>query len=218
MNTPHSHCLRRLLQLGVLLAGLVSVLAWGQPSGTGTSTAEAKKARPYRITNADKLRIVIFHEDDLSCIARVDTKGMVNLNLVQEVPVAGLTISEAQKAIENAYREGRFLRNPQVTINMEEYAPREVFIDGQVKAQGKYPLPVETSMTVRDLIFKANGFTDTANGSKVKVTRIGPDGKPIVFIIDVQSLILGKSNKAKVEDNSLELEPGDMVHVPERII
>ena len=46
--------------------------------------------------------------------ARVDAKGTVNLPLVGEVSVVGKTVSEAQKAIEGSYRDGRYLRNPQV--------------------------------------------------------------------------------------------------------
>lgn len=131
--------------------------------------------------------------------------------------VAGLTISEAERTIEAAYRENRYLRNPQVTVNVEEYAPREVTIMGQVRAPARYPLPIESPMTILDLVTKAGGFTDVAKGTEVKITRIGPDGKSQTIVVDVESLIKGKS-KANPGDSSIELEDGDIVYVPERII
>jgi polysaccharide biosynthesis/export protein len=171
----------------------------------------------YTITLTDLLRIDIYQEEDLRTMSRVDAKGNLNLPLVGEVRVVGMTVSEAQKAVENAYRDGRFLRSPQVTINIEAYASREVSIQGQVRSPGRYPLPIETTMTVLELVTKSGGFTDTAKGTAVNITRVSPDGKKQVFTIDVDSLIKGK-NRANTNDNSLTLQPGDIVYVPERII
>lgn len=179
--------------------------------------ATVKQSKPYKIANTDKLRIAIFQEDELSTIARVDTNGTVNLKLVQSVRVAGLSVSEAERTIEAAYRDGRYLRNPQVTINVEEYAPREVTIMGQVRNPARYPLPIESPMSIRDLVTKAGGFTDIAKGTEVKITRIGPDGKTHIIVVDVESLIKGRA-RANVEDTSIELEAGDIVYVPERLI
>jgi polysaccharide biosynthesis/export protein len=209
--------LSRLIRIGALLIGLASTFAVGQPDPTITTPPPAKKAKPYKIASSDKLRISIFQQENLSTIARVDASGAVNLDLVQQVHVAGLTVSEAEKAIETAYREGRYLRNPQVRINVEEYAPREVFINGDVKVPARYVMPIETAMTVIDLVQKAGGLLDTAQGTKVRVTRTGPDGKQQVFIVDVERILKAKTS-SKIEDTSLELEPGDVVFVPQRFI
>jgi len=218
MNTKSTIIVRRMLRLAVLLVGLAGVIALGQPAASDPgSPVKTKKSKPYKITNADRLRIEIFPEDDLLTQCRVDAKGCVNLKLVGEVTLVGMTVQQAEKAIENAYRDQRYLRNPQVRINVEEYAPREVFINGDVKAPARYVMPIETVMTVVDLVQKAGGFLDTARGTAVRVLRKGPDGKEQVFEVDVESILKAKKN-AKVEDNSLELEPGDNVFVPQRII
>ena len=182
--------------------------------------AEDTTARPtlsYSITFTDRLRITVYQEEDLSVITRVDAKGTVNLPLVGEVNIVGKTVSEAQKIIEASYQAGRYLKNPQVTINIEEYAPREVSIQGMVRNPGRYPLPIEASMTVLELVTKAGGLTDTAKGTAINITRITPDGKKSVFNVDIESLIRGRE-RAKATDNSLILQPGDIVYVPERII
>jgi polysaccharide export outer membrane protein len=191
------------------------------PAGGADAPAQANLGRnkAYNIRTTDKLRISVFQEDDLSTICRVDSKGTVNLPLVGEVRVYGQTLSEAERTIEAAYKDGRFLRKPEVTVAVEEYAPREVSIQGQVKNPGRYPLPVESTMSVLDLVTKAGGFTDTALGTGVRVTRILPNGATKVITLDVESLIKGKSDaKTNSENNALLLEPDDIVYVPERLI
>lgn len=179
-------------------------------SGTSTSAA-------YVLTNTDRININIYQEEDLSKSSRIDSQGRINLALVGTVPVSGLTVADAQIAIERAYQEGRILRNPRVTITVEEYSSREVSIQGQVRSPGRYPLPVEAGMSIVELITRAGGFTDTAKGTAVRVTRILPDGTKQNFDIDVESLIKGRKS-ASVQDNALILEPGDIVFVPERFI
>jgi polysaccharide export outer membrane protein len=171
----------------------------------------------YRLTNTDRLRIVVYGEPDLSAISRIDARGNVNLYLVGDVHVAGCTVNEAQKIVEAAYRDGRFLRAPQVTISVEDYAPRAVTVDGSVKNPGPVPLPTESTLTVYQAIIRAGGFTDIAKGTAVTVTRIMPDGTKKVFTIDVDSLIKGKG-RAREQDDTLLLEPGDIIYVPERLI
>ncbi|CAM2861488.1 polysaccharide biosynthesis/export family protein [Rariglobus hedericola] len=205
---------KRILYLLFLSASLMGSLVHAQSKAPAPAS---QTALAYKVTLTDLLRIDIYQEDDLRTISRVDSKGNINLPLVSEVHVAGLTVSEAQKAVENAYRDGRYLRSPQVTINVEAYAAREVSIQGQVRSPGRYPLPIETSMTVLELVTRAGGFTDTAKGTAVNVTRVSPEGKKQVFTIDVDSLLKGK-DRANIGDNSLMLEPGDIVFVPERLI
>jgi polysaccharide export outer membrane protein len=199
--------------------GLPSVSAEASPEtpAKAENKADTKSNFIYRLTNTDRLRIVVYGEPDLSVISRIDARGNVNLYLVGDVHVAGCTVSEAQKIIETTYREGRFLRAPQVTISVEDYAPRAVTVDGSVKNPGPVPLPTESTLTVYQAIIRAGGFTDIAKGTAVTVTRILPDGTKKVFTIDVDSLIKGKG-RARERDDTLLLEPGDIIYVPERLI
>jgi len=205
---------RSLMTAALVAAAAVSARADKAPAPRGSD-----KTQTYRIRTTDKLSISIFQEDDLSKICRVDAKGTVNLPLVGEIRVYAQTLSQAERTIESAYKDGRFLRKPEVTVTVEEYAPREVSIQGQVKNPGRFELPVEATISVLDLVTKAGGFTDTALGTAVRVTRILPDGSTKVLTIDVESLIKGKGNvKTNGQDSSLLLEPDDIVYVPERII
>ena len=211
--------LRLLLRttVGLLLVGS-SLLAQGATQSPAPVPAEPAMAFTYRIASADKLSISIIGESDLNAgNKRVDASGNINLALVNDVRVGGLTVAEAQAAVENAYREGRILRHPQVSINIEEYSPREVSISGMIKIPGKYPLPPETVLTLKDLVLRAGGFTDTANGSKVRVIRTHSDGTTKIFIKDIDSVIRAKETKNST-DGAFVLEPGDLVYVTEKII
>ena len=184
--------------------------------GEGTGTKD-KKNYIHTLGLADRVRISVYHEDDLTSLTRIDARGRINMPLLGEIVIGGLTVVDAQTTIENAFKEGRFLRNPQVTISVEEYAPREVSISGAIRTPGRYTLPIESTLTVVELVTKAGGISDIGKGTAVTVTRFLPDGTKKVFILDVDSVIKGKKD-TKSDDSSLVLLPGDNVYVPERLI
>lgn len=224
MSFLPSRGLRLIAACVLALAGLLASASAADPKPSpltppSTAAGKGKSDKPdfiYKLTVTDRIRISIFQEEDLNEIVRIDARGNVNLKLVGDLHVAGLTVNEAQAAIEKSYRDGRFLRNPQVTISIEDYAPREVTIQGQVKAPGRYLLPVESTFSVIELVTKAGGLTDIAKGTNVVITRITAEGKKVTVIVDVDAVIRGK--KAANSDTNYLLEAGDIVYVPERII
>jgi polysaccharide export outer membrane protein len=197
----------------LLLAPALTSRAQGAASAT-----EERKAAPYRITRGDRISISILGEPELKVTGtRVEPVGTVNLVLIKEVNLSGLTIAEAEAKVAKAYQDGRYLRSPRVNITVEEYAPRTVIVSGKVNIQGRQDIPPNSEFTIKDLIFKAGGFTDTARSSAVKVTRNMPDGTQKYFILDVESGIKGRAN-SNSKDASFVLEPDDVVYVPEKLI
>lgn len=179
---------------------------------------QEKKYVPYRITRGDRLTVSVLGEPDLRVGGiRVEAIGTVILPLIKDIRVVGLTIAEAQDAVAKAYREGRFLRDPQVNVTVDEYAPRTVIVSGKVNIQGRQEIPPDTELTIKELIFKAGGFGDTARSKEVRVTRTLPDGTLKVFTLDVESAIKGKT-AASAKDAGFVMEPDDIVYVPEKII
>jgi polysaccharide biosynthesis/export protein len=215
--TPQRKLFGTKIFFGLLLVVLTCKVAVAQPSPAAFTPGPNSRAITYIIALTDRLRVSVFQEDDLGVISRVDSKGRVNLQLVGPVEVVGMTIEQAELAVENAYRNQRFLRDPQVTIIVEEYAAREVIVQGEVVAPGRIPLPIESGMSVLDAITKAGGFTDTAKGEAVKVTRTQPDGTTKSWIIDVQSIFRGRESKSE-DLSSMLLLPDDIVYVPIRFL
>ena len=219
------HTIRPLIRSRTLAIVLSVLSAYSSLYGAATPPknsapgGEPPKTVAYRITPTDKISINVIGEPDLNVAnKRIDANGNVNLALLTDVVhLAGLTVSEAQAAVENAYKEGRILRNPQVSINIEEYAPREVSISGMIKQGGKYNLPPETVTTIKDIVLRAGGFMDTANGSKVRVSRTMGDGTTKVFTLDIDSVIRSR-DAGNSTAGAFVLEPGDTIYVPEKII
>ena len=101
---------------------------------------------------------------------------------------------------------------------MEEYAQRRVSIQGSVKNPGSYELPTESTLSVVELVTKAGGFTDIGKGSAVRVQHVGTsNAEKSIETFDIQGIITGKASM-KPDDPALQLRPGDIVYVPERII
>jgi len=202
-----------------LIAGaLLLVPALTSRAQGAASATEERKAAPYRITRGDRISISILGEPELKVTGtRVEPVGTVNLVLIKEVNLSGLTIAEAEAKVAKAYQDGRYLRSPRVNITVDEYAPRTVIVSGKVNIQGRQDIPPNSEFTIKDLIFKAGGFTDTARSSAVKVTRTMPDGTQKYFILDVESGIKGRAN-SNSKDASFVLEPDDVVYVPEKLI
>ncbi len=200
-------------------ASNLSLQAASAPAKSNPASTDTPKSVAYRISPTDKISINVIGEPDLNVAnKRIDANGNVNLALLTDVVhLAGLTVSEAQAAIENAYKDGRILRTPQVSINIEEYAPREVSISGMIKQGGKYNLPPETITTIKDIVLRAGGFMDTANGSKVRVSRTSADGTTKVFTLDIDAVIRSK-DAGNSTAGSFVVEPGDTIYVPEKII
>lgn len=72
--------------------------------------------------------------------ARITHDGIVNLPLVGEVPVAGMNLAEAQRAIQRAFEDG-FVVKPRVSIDHVEKQTIDVSVIGEVTTPGIYPLP-----------------------------------------------------------------------------
>jgi polysaccharide biosynthesis/export protein len=211
-----SRWFRRTVAAVLTLTALTMV---AQSTAPNSTRLDGKKLVPYRINRLDQIAVSVFDEPQLTGgNHRVDSRGMVDLPLIDPVRVYGLTITEAATAIENAYKDGRILRNPQVTVLVEQYSPRVVNVVGKVKFPARVELPPEEQWTIKDVITKCGGFDDTARGTGVRLTRIMPDGSAKTFTLDVQSAILGKDKASSSADAAFIVEPGDDIYVPEKII
>ncbi|MSU48332.1 MAG: polysaccharide export protein [Opitutus sp.] len=177
-----------------------------------------RKYVAYKITRGDRLSIGVVGEPELNVGGkRIEALGTINLLYIQEIRLVGLTINEAQEAIAKAYRDGRFLRNPQVSVTVDEYSSRTVLISGKVNSPGRPEIPADHEITIKEMIFKVGGFSETAKGTAVRVTRTLPDGTLKIFTLDVESAIKGKGKPAN-NDAAFVLEPDDIIYVPEKII
>lgn len=147
----------------------------------------------YELGSGDKLRVIVFGEQDLSGEFDVSGSGMVALPLIGQVRARGLTLSEFEDAVETKLRDG-YLTNPRVSVEVMNYRP--FYIYGEVAEPGQYPYT--SGMTVLNAVAVAGGYTYRADQSDVYITR-------------------GEGDEVEYPaSQTVKVLPGDVVRVPER--
>ena len=150
--------------------------------------------KAYRLGPGDEIKLSFYDEPSLSGEFGLDGRGVVDLPLVSEVKLGGLTSSEAVKEIRQKYSQG-YLQDPKLTLKITEYRP--FYILGEVRAPGRYSF--EENLTVLEAVAMAEGFTYRANQDRLEIIRkIGSRQNTIV---------VGKHQKVM---------PGDIIKVKER--
>lgn len=171
----------------------------------------------YRLAIGDHVAIMVHGEGDMSASQRIDFQGRVRLPMVDEVPLANLSVREAEQALERLYRDRQLLKRPLVNINVVAFALREVAVLGAVRSPGNFTFPREvTSLDIVDLITRVGGFLPTGKSDSVTVTRRMPDGRESTFNLDVERMISGR-RAGGANRRDFAVLPGDRIWVPERL-
>jgi polysaccharide export outer membrane protein len=178
------------------------------PSGdslTGTPKAEPDKAdenTAVQLGAGDLVEVNVYGVPELATKTRINNSGDVYLPLVDYVHIADLNLEEAQALIEKRLADGGFVRNPHVTVFVNESASQGATILGEVTHPGVYPVLGERRLY--DVISAAGGFTDKA-GRVVTITRrTKPDAPQTVHL---------PSNLAEQTDANVGIAPGDTIVV-----
>jgi polysaccharide biosynthesis/export protein len=176
--------------------------------------------RPYLIGPFDKLTIDVFGIEDLSKKeVQADASGRISFPLAGIIEAAGRTPGELETIIEERLRT-RFVRDPQVTVNLKETVSQVITVDGNVREPGLYP--VIGRMTLMRAVATAKGTAEFAQLDDVvifrtvkkqqmaaiynlKAIRRGTYADPEVFANDV--VVVGDSASQRLLKNSLTLLP-----------
>jgi polysaccharide export outer membrane protein len=121
---------------------------------------------PYTLDAGDRMRVLVFGQENLSNIYVADGAGRISMPLIGIVPVAGRTTAQLEGDIANRLRNG-FVREPHVSIEVEQYRP--FFVLGEVTQSGQYPFV--NGMTAQTAVAIAGGFSPRASRSGVELTR-----------------------------------------------
>lgn len=165
----------------------------------------------YRIGVDDTLNINVWRNAELSVTAPVRPDGKISMPLVGDVQAAGLSAENIAKNIQ--IQLSKFVRDPNVTIMVtglrsHEYLTR-LRITGAVNAPSS--LNYRQGMTVLDAVLAAGSVNDFASPNSTKLYRKIKD-KIYVISIHLGDILY----KGKLKTN-IELRPGDIITVPERL-
>ena len=160
----------------------------------GGEAFRASMDAPYKLASGDRLRVIVFGQDNLTNSFSVDGAGNIAMPLVGLVHAQGLTTAEFASTLEARLRGG-YLREPKVSVEVEAFRP--FFVLGEVGSSGQYPFV--NGMTAQTAIAIAGGFSPRGDQGGVDVTRI-IDGRPTTASVPL----------------TFPVRPGDTITVRER--
>ncbi|MGD9901828.1 MAG: polysaccharide biosynthesis/export family protein [Vicinamibacterales bacterium] len=193
-----------------LCGAVLLVLCGAAAAGTGVDA----QSREYVIGAGDVLAVTVWNQLDQSGKFTVEPDGTVVLSLLGRVKVEGLTATQLAEHLKVKLSEG-FFKNPDVTVAVESFNSRRLFVLGEVRKPGEIPL--KGPMTLVEALATAGGTVDVP--AEIIVIRrdptvpiTGPNfpgtGEGETVRIDAARLNAGDPKE------NLELADGDTVFVP----
>lgn len=168
------------------------------PSAEPAKPAEAKPKSSYCLRPRDFIRVGVINEADTLIERRINPDGTVDIPFLKQlVPIAGLTITEAQAEITKRYK--RYFKEPQVVITIVNYAERRVYVSGYVGKPGPVNIPPEENLTLGKALSMAGGILARGRRSDVAVKRMR-DGKLVTIVKDVRKIDSGDEPDFVLED------------------
>jgi polysaccharide export outer membrane protein len=169
--------------------------------------AQAPRVSPeYIVGTQDRLAITVVDEPNLTRVVTVGSDGGFDYPFIGLVKAAGQTVRAIQQDITTRLKE-KYLRNPQVSIEVESYRSQVVYVWGQVKVPGSVTLM--GNITLTEALARAGSPTPDA-GSYIEINRRPPAGserKPEPERISMTDLQSGRAQ-------DIQLSDGDTVFVP----
>jgi polysaccharide export outer membrane protein len=218
------------MPLAFALAFLAPLAAAAQAPPTAAQAPAPAAAPPpgpadYQIGPSDILSVTVYGHPDLTQTLFVQPDGTFTFPLVGRVKGSDMTPAELEKKLVILLSRG-FIRNPQVTVVVQEYRSKTVYVVGEVARPGPYPLSGRTTLV--EVLAKAGPTTNA--GAEVVVVRPqqgvavagpvlptevaegeeAPPDKPRAEVIRVAMSDI----QAGDLDKNLALQPNDTVFVP----
>jgi polysaccharide export outer membrane protein len=157
------------------------------------------------------LQITVWRNPELTVTVPVRPDGKISVPLIGDVQAGGNTPTQVAAIIKD--KLSAYIREPNVAVILTELRSHEflsrVRVTGAVRAPRS--MPYRQGMTVLDAVLEAGGVNDFASPNRTKLYR-KEKTKTEIIDIDLNDIL----TKGKLVTN-VELRPGDIVTVPERL-
>lgn len=163
-----------------------------------------------RLEAGDLVEVAVYNVPDLTTKARVSSKGEIYLPLIDYIHVADLTAEEAEGLIQKRLADGGFVKNPHVTLFVDQYASQGASVLGEVAKPGVYPVPGQQRLF--DVISAAGGFTEKA-GRSIQVTHRDQPDQPITVPLSRNATDNPESNIPILPGDTVIVRKADLVYV-----
>lgn len=135
----------------------------------------------------DQISVEVFGIEDLSRTVRVDAQGQIQLPLIGVVDASGRTPPELAAYVQQQLGS-RYVRNPQVSVNVVQSQSLRITVDGEVTQPGVYPFLGR--VTLMNAIAQAQGATEFARQKHVVVFR-QVNGQDMAALYDLRAIRRG---------------------------
>jgi polysaccharide export outer membrane protein len=172
----------------------------------------------YRVGPGDVLRITVYGHEDLTQTVTIQPDGSFVFPLLGTIQVVRATPAELAARMQQLLGKG-YIRDPQVSVVVQDFRSQVVFAVGEVTRPGAYPLAGDT--TVVEILARAGPLSPNA-GTEVVVVR--PKGKVDRPVLPTDLRTSGEGEVIRVDmrqvragrlDQNLRLRANDTVFVPE---
>ena len=161
----------------------------------------------YRIQEGDILRVAFSYQKDLNQDGVVVLNdGSISLMGADRLEVAGLTITEADSLVTQAYAQDYL--EPNLSIIIQETQGRRVYVMGEVRNPGMHQLP-GGGIDMLGAVTVAGGFTDDAAKAGSVLIRVTNEGY-LVQEIDMSDF----TSLASAGLATIQIQPYDVIYVP----
>lgn len=135
----------------------------------------------------DTISVNVFGVPELSRDMQVDAGGKIAMPLIGTIDAGGKTAAELGQDIERQL-SGRYVRDPNVTVNIVSSVSQVVTVDGQVVEPGLYP--VTNQMTLLRAVASARGLSEFAKQDDVVILR-KVEGRQVAGLYNIDAIRRG---------------------------
>jgi polysaccharide export outer membrane protein len=155
----------------ILLLGALALPGCRQTVGSFPSENAPMKvidpAEGYRIEPGNRVRVIVFNEQNLSGDFTVDHTGNISLPLVGTIAASGVTAKVLVERIQERLRRENYMQDPNVAVEVQTFRP--FYVLGEVRQPGEFPYT--TGVTVLSAIARAGGYDYRAMQNEVVLVR-----------------------------------------------
>src|SRR5438477_3086207 len=122
-----------------MIAGVICTLAFAAARAQEPQTANPP-ITDYIVGPQDVLTITSYDQADLSGRFTLEADGTFTYPLIGRVKAGGLTLRSLETALKKRLKDEGFFNNPQISVAVETYKSQKIFVVGEVRLPGAYPL------------------------------------------------------------------------------
>ncbi|WP_255505451.1 XrtA/PEP-CTERM system exopolysaccharide export protein [Alkalisalibacterium limincola] len=188
-------------------------MAQARQEGSANSTVGGITTDEYHIGVDDMVQVEVWRNPELSVTVPVRPDGMISVPLIGDVSAGGRSAQDVARDIEQQLAE--YVREPKVAVILTELRSHEFLSRVRVTGAVNRPvsLPYRQGMTVLDAVLEAGGVNDFAAAGRTRLYRKDNGGATRSLPVNLQRIL----RRGDLETN-IEVQPGDVITVPERAL